>query len=112
MCACMYCISGTFDSDFNLAISQFFFNHQTKLTTNTILSRLSTVKISLVILGQSAKLNVCQSVFVFKSPNLMPTKCSYFSYGIMICVCDFVCVCVLGVCVCVCVRTSVYMSLI
>ena len=30
----------------------------------------------MVIPGQFAKLNVCQSVFVVKSPNLMSTECT------------------------------------
>ena len=34
------------------------------------------MEVSLGILRQSAKLNVCQSVFVIKSPNLMSVKCT------------------------------------
>ena len=34
-----YCISGSFDNDFNLAVRQVFFNHQTKVTANTVFKR-------------------------------------------------------------------------
>ena len=46
ICPHSYCMSDPFDSNFNLAI---FFNHQIKVTTNSILE--GTVEVSLVTLG-------------------------------------------------------------
>ena len=53
---------------------EFFLNCQTKVTAITILK--GAVKVSVVYLGQSAKLNACQSVFAVKSPNLMFIECT------------------------------------
>ena len=69
-----YRISGIFGGYFDLAVWQFFLNHQTKVTANTILRRrCESINGNP---GQSTKLNVCQSAFAAKSPNLMPAKCT------------------------------------
>ena len=49
-------MSGTFDGDFNLAVWQFFLNHQTKVTANTIFKKILWEYLT-AIPGQSAKLN-------------------------------------------------------
>ena len=65
----IYCISGTFGSDFNLVVSNFL-----KIPL-PILFLKDTVGVFNSNPGQFVKLNVSQSVFVAKSPNLMSAKC-------------------------------------
>ena len=75
-CEIVVChISSTFDGDFNLAVWRFFLNWQTKIAANDIFKR-TLWEYLMAIPGQSAKLNVHQSVFVAKSPNLMPAECA------------------------------------
>ena len=74
-----YCISGTFDGDFYWAVWWFFLNHHTKVTTNTIFKE-DTEGVSLAMPGPWAQVNICQSVFAAKSPNLMSAKCTTVTY--------------------------------
>ena len=71
----MYHISGTFDGLFNLVAWRFFVNCQTEVTANIIFKR-TLWQYLMVMLGQSAKLNTCQSLFVAKSPNLSSAECT------------------------------------
>ena len=63
----LHTISGKFDGDFNLANFSLVANLKSPL-----MLFLKGYYIS--IFGQSVKLNICQSVFTVKSPNLMSTE--------------------------------------
>ena len=70
-----YHISGTFHTDFNLTVLNDF-SKITKLMSRPMLFKRTLWEYLMAIPGQSAILNVHQSVIVAKSPNLMSPECT------------------------------------